>query len=69
MLSDKAIKILADKIAPEVIEELAMSDEFIQFLHEQIPALIDKRLGEMDEDLYFDISMLVMDKIRLTTYD
>jgi hypothetical protein len=68
MLSDKAVKILADKVAPEVIEELAMSDAFIEFLHENIPALIDKKLGEMDEDLYFDISMCVMDKVRLTTY-
>ena len=69
MLSDKAIKILADKVAPEVIDELAMSEAFIQFLHEQIPALIDTKLGEMGEDLYFEISMLVMDKVRLTAYD
>lgn len=68
MLSNKAIKILADKIAPEVIDELAMSEAFVEFLHEHIPALIDKKLGEMDEDLYFDISMCVMDKVRLTTY-
>ena len=68
MLSDKAVKILADKIAPEVIESLAMSDAFIEFLHEQIPALIEEKLGEMDEDLYFDISMCVLDKVRLTAY-
>ena len=68
MLSDKAVKILADKIAPEVIEELAMSDAFIEFLHEQIPALIDEKLGECDDDLMFDLALCIMDKVRLTTY-
>lgn len=69
MLSTKAIKILADNIAPGIIEELAMSEEFITFLHEQIPTLVDEKLGEMDDELHFDLCMLVMDKIRLTTYD
>lgn len=68
MLSDKAIKILADKIAPEVIEEIALSEEFITFLHEQIPALVDKKLGEMDEDLHFDLSLCIMDMVRLSSY-
>ena len=68
MLSDKAIKILANHIASEVIEELAISEEFITFLHEQIPALIDKKLGEMDEDLHFELSLCVMDMVRLSTY-
>lgn len=69
MLSNKAIKILADKIAPEIIEELAMSESFIQFLHQHITPLIDDRLGECDEDLMFDLALYVMDKVRLTTYD
>jgi hypothetical protein len=69
MLSDKAIKILADHIAPGVIEEIAMSDAFIEFLHQQIPDLIDKRLGECDDDLFFDLGLCVMDKVRLTVYD
>jgi hypothetical protein len=68
MLSDKAIKILADHIAPGIIEEIAMSDAFIEFLHEQIPALIDKKLGEMDDSLFFDLGLCIMDKVRLTTY-
>ena len=68
MLATKAVKILADKIAPEVIDELAMSESFIQFLHEHIPPLIDSKLGECDDDLMFDLALCIMDKIELTTY-
>lgn len=58
---------LATVLAPKVIEALYSSDEFITFLHEQVPAVIDKELGEMDEDLLFELSLWVMDKITLTT--
>lgn len=69
MLSNKAVKILADKIAPEVIEELAMSEEFITFLHEEVPALIEKQLGDCDPDLLFDLALMTMDRVRLTVYN
>lgn len=69
MLSDKAIKILADHISSDIIEELAMSEAFVQFLHEEVPALIDKKLGEMDEDLLFDLALCVMDNVRLTPWE
>lgn len=67
MLSDKATKILADHIASEVIETLSMSDAFVEFLHEQIPTLVGEKLGEMDDELHFDLCMLVMDKVRLVS--
>ena len=69
MLSNKAIKILADHIAPSIIEELAMSEEFITFLHEQVPALIEERLGDCEPDLLFDLALMTMDKVRLSVYD
>ena len=69
MLSDKAIKILADHIAPGIIEELAMSEEFITFLHEQVPTLIERRLGECDPDLMFDLALVTMDRVRLSVYN
>lgn len=69
MLSDKAVKILADKIAPVVIAELAMSEEFITFLHEEVPALIENQLGDCEPDLLFDLALMIMDKVRLSVYD
>jgi hypothetical protein len=66
MLSDKAIKLLADTLAPKVVERIYQSEEFITFLHEQIPAAIDAEAGEMDDDLFYDLALCVMDKMRLT---
>ena len=42
------------------------SEEFADFLHNVLPDLVDAELGEADEDLHFDLSMLVMDRIILT---
>ncbi len=69
MLSTKAITLLANTLAPKVIERIYQSDEFITFLHEQIPPAIDAEAGEMDDELFFDLSLAVMDKVRLTVYD
>lgn len=66
MLSEKAISILADVVGKEVIDELAISEEFIAFLHDYVPSRIEAKLGECDDDLLFDLSLLVMDRVALT---
>ena len=65
MLNQKTLSLLASTLAPKVAEQLFQSEAFIEFLHEQIPALIDAEIGECDEDLHFDLSMLVMDRMML----
>ena len=65
MLSTKAVNILATSIAEGVVDDLYASDEFINMLHETIPGLVTARLGECDEDLLFDLSLAVMDRITL----
>lgn len=67
MLSSKAYNMLAKTLAPKVIDELFSSDKFITFLHEEVPAVIEAELGEMDEETLFELSLCVMDKIILTT--
>jgi len=69
MLSDKTLKLLADTLAPKVIERIYQSEEFIDFLHQHIPTAIEEELGETDPDLFFDIALCVMDKVRLSVYD
>lgn len=69
MLSNKAIALLANTLAPKVVERIYQSEEFITFLHEQIPAAIDAEAGEMDEALFFDLALCVMDRVRLSVYD
>ena len=65
MLSNKAYQMLAQVLTPKVIEQLYSSEEFIEFMHENIPAAIRAELGECDEDTLFELSMCVMDHIIL----
>ena len=64
-LSIKALNLLADSLAPKIAEELYSSEAFMEFMHSQVPAIIDSEIGEMDDDLMFDLSLLVMERIIL----
>jgi hypothetical protein len=64
-LSTKALNLLADSLAPKIAEELYSSEAFMEFMHNQVPAIIDSEIGEMDDDLMFDLSLLVMERIIL----
>jgi hypothetical protein len=64
-LSTKALNLLADSLAPKIAEELYSSEAFVGFMHNQVPAIIDAELGECDDDMMFDLSLLVMELIIL----
>ena len=68
-LSTKTLQLLAKTLAPTIAEKIMQSDEFVEFLHNVLPDLVDAELGECEEDLHFDLSMLVMDRIILTAID
>ena len=65
MLSDKAISTLAEAITPKVIDYIYSSEQWVTFCHETVPEAIDAELGKMDDDLYFDLALCVMDRIML----
>ena len=67
MLSNKAIKLLAKSLAPEVAAGIFESEQWVTFCHEVIPGLITETAGEMEEDLLFELSLCVMDKIYVKT--
>jgi hypothetical protein len=64
-LSTKALNLLADSLAPKIAEELYSSEAFVGFMHNQVPAIIDAELGECEDDMMFDLSLLVMERIIL----
>lgn len=65
MLSTKALTLLANTLAPKIAESIMQSEEFVEFLHTAIPALVDTEVGECDDDLHFDLSMLIMERLSL----
>jgi hypothetical protein len=64
-LSTTAINILAETIAPKAAEALLMSEEWVTLCQDLVPSIVDAELGEMDPDLYFDISLAVMDHLTI----
>jgi hypothetical protein len=40
-----------------------MSDAWITLCHEVVPDAVTKLIGEVDEDLLFELSLAVMDRI------
>ena len=59
-LSDTTISKLADALVPEVIDYI--------FDHEIVPDAVTSKIGGMDEDLAFEISMIIMDRIVLKQF-
>ena len=68
-LSHKTTTLLANTLAPKVAEVIYQSEDFIEFLHEQIPALIESELGEVEQDLLFDLAFMVMERLSLTAIE
>jgi len=64
-LSTTTISKIADALKPEVIEHIYMNEKFTQCMQELIVEAIDAKMGEMDEDLLFDLGMLMFDRIEL----
>jgi hypothetical protein len=62
-LSNQTIQKLSDALAPEVIDYIFADERWIDFLHEIIPDAIEDKLGNVDENLKFDLGMCIMDKI------
>ena len=62
-LSIKALNLLADSLAPKIAEELCSSEAFMEFMHNQVPAIIDAELGECDDDMLFDLALMCMERI------
>ena len=64
-LSDQTISKLADALVPEVIDYIYEDERWCEFLHEIVPDAVSSKMGGMDEDLAFEISMLIMDRLCL----
>lgn len=64
-LSNQTISNLADALVPEVIDYIYLDERWCVFMHEVVPDALKDKLGEIDEDLQFDLAMCIMDRICL----
>ena len=65
MLSNKAINLLAKSLAPDVANEIFESEAWVTLCHEVVPAAVTKLIGEVDEDLLFELSLAIMDRVSV----
>jgi hypothetical protein len=64
-LSNKTVQNLSAALTPEVIDYIFQDERWVDFMHEIIPDAIESKIGGIDEDLKFELSLCIMDKICL----
>jgi hypothetical protein len=64
-LSEQTISNLASALVPEVIDYIYEDQRWCEFMHEVIPDALQDKLGEIDEDLKFELALCIMDRIGL----
>lgn len=62
-LSNQTINNLASALVPEVIDYIYEDMRWCEFMHEVIPDALQDKLGEIDEDLKFELASCIMDHI------
>jgi hypothetical protein len=64
-LSNQTTSNLASALVPEVIDYIYEDERWCEFMQEVVPDALKDKLGEIDEDLKFDLAMCIMDRICL----
>ena len=64
-LSTESVSKIADALKPAVINYIYEDPEFTEYMHGAIIEGIKGVMGNMDDDLLFEIGMLVFDRIEL----
>lgn len=64
-LSNQTISKLSDALLPEVVNYIYDDKRWCDFLHEIIPDAVHDKLGNVDENLKYELSMCIMDKLIL----
>ena len=64
-LSTESVSKIADALKPVVIDYIYEDPEFTEYMHGAIIEGIKSVMGDMDDELLFEIGMLVFDRIEL----
>jgi hypothetical protein len=64
-LSSKTIQNLATALKPEVIDYIHNDECYVMFMQEVIVDAIHEKLGEIEDDVLYELSYTVMDSMFL----
>jgi len=63
MLSNKSTQEIALSLVDDVIKYIEEDSRYVDFMQEVIPDAVQSYLGDVDEDLKFELSLCIMDRI------
>ena len=64
-LSAQSVSKIADALKPSVLNYIYEDEAFTEYMQTAVTEGIRSVMGDMDEDLLFEIGMLVFDRIEL----
>ena len=64
-LSNKTVSNIADALKSEVINHIYENESYDSMMQQLVCEALDATMGEMDDDLYFDLAMVLFDSIEL----
>ena len=64
-LSTQSVSKIADALKPAVLEYIYADEGFTEYLQTVVTEAIRESMGDMDEDLLFELGMLIFDRIEL----
>jgi len=64
-LSNKTVSNIADALKSEVIDHIYANESYASMMQQLLCEALDATMGEMDDDLYFDLAMVLFDRIEL----
>jgi hypothetical protein len=64
-LSTQSVSKIADALKPAVIDYIYADEGFTEYMQTAIIEGIRNTMGDMDEDLLFELGMLIFDRIEL----
>ena len=64
-LSTQSVSKIADALKPAVIQYIYADEAFTEYLQTAVIDAIQTTMGDMDEDLRFELGMLIFDSIEL----
>ena len=65
-LSTTSISKIADELKPAIINYIYQDAEYAEYMHGAVIEGIRSVMGDMDDELLFEIGMLVFDRIELS---
>ena len=64
-LSKKTVHDIADALKKDVINHIYENETYASMMQQLVCEALDATMGEMDDDLYFDLAMVLFDSIDL----